>query len=100
VSVLLGRGAPVIRQRKRAGEVKCTTRERGGAGGCAVPVEGSWWERTYVFYLSHNLDKHTARSCRDRGKARGRGGAQVGRCERGDEARGEDGSRTESDLAI
>jgi hypothetical protein len=90
----------VIRQRKRAGEVKCSTRGRGGAGGCAVPEEGSWWKRTYVFYFSHDLDKHAARSCGDRGKARGRGWAQVGRCERGDEARGEDAGRTESGLEV
>jgi hypothetical protein len=100
MSVILGRGALVIRQRKRAGEVKCSTRGRGGARGCAVPEEGSWREQGYVFYLSHDLDKHTARSCCDRGKARGRGGAEVGGCERGDEAQGEDAGRTESGLEV
>jgi len=92
--------APLIRQRKRAGEVKYATRVRGGAAGCAVPEEGRWLELTYVFYFSHDLNKHTARSCCDRCKARGRGGAEVGGCERGDEAPGEDGGRTESGLEV
>jgi hypothetical protein len=90
----------VIRQRKRAGEVKYATRVRGGAAGCAVPEEGRWWERGNVFYLSYNLDKHTTRSCCDRCKARGRGGAEVGRCERGDEAQGDDAGRTKSGFVL